>query len=94
MRRRLFFDGQRPLRQSPLAFETINDTRGSQKLCWIEDRWKLLSNLDGSEEMLFDLDADPGESNNLAASQPRLAAALRAKLERWRASCARSRQGL
>jgi len=87
-------DGKRLLRQSPLAFETINDTRGSQKLCWIEDRWKLLSNLDGSEEMLFDLDADPSESTNLAASQPRLVAALRAKLEGWRASCARSRQGL
>ena len=77
-------DGKRPLRQSPLAFETINDTRGSQKLCWIEDRWKLLPNLD----------ADSEEMNNLAASQPRLASALRAKLEEWRASCARSRQGL
>ena len=87
-------DGKRLRRQSPLAFETINDSRGSPKLGWIEDRWKLLTNLDGKEEMLFDLDADPEESNNLAASQPRLASALRAKLERWRASCARSRQGL
>ena len=77
-------DGKRPLRQSPLAFETINDTRGSRKLRWIEDRWKLLSNLD----------ADSEEMDNLAASQPRLASALRAKLERWRASCARRRQGL
>ena len=87
-------DGKRPLRQSPLAFETINDSRGSPKLGWIEDRWKLLSNLDGKEEMLFDLDADPEEANNLAGSQPRIASSLRAKLERWRASCARSRQGL
>ena len=87
-------DGKQSLRRSPLAFETINDTRGSQKLCWIEDRWKLLSNLDGSEDMLFDLDADPAESNNLAARQPRIVSALRAKLEQWRASCTRSRQGL
>ncbi|MFN0100956.1 MAG: sulfatase [Bryobacteraceae bacterium] len=87
-------DGKKTLRQSPLAFETINDTRGSPKLCWIEDRWKLLTNLDGSEEMLFDLDADPGEVSNLASGQPRICTALRAKLERWRASCTRSRQGL
>jgi len=87
-------EGKQKLRQSPLAFETINDTRGSQKLCWIEDRWKLLSNLDGGEEMLFDHDSDPGETNNLAAGQPQRVAALRAKLEKWRASCTRSRQGL
>lgn len=87
-------DGNRKLRQSPLAFETILDTRGSPKLCWLEDRWKLLTDLDGKEEMLFDLDADPAESTNLANSQPRICAALRAKLERWRASCTRSRQGL
>lgn len=87
-------DGKQRLRQSPLAFETINDTRGSKKLCWIEDRWKLHSDLDGSEEMLFDLDADPTESNNLAPRLPRIVTALRAKLERWRASCTRSRQGL
>jgi arylsulfatase A-like enzyme len=87
-------DGKRLLRQSPLAFETINDTRGSPKLCWIEDRWKLLSDLDGKQELLFDLDADPEEAANLAGRQPRIVSSLRAKLKKWRASCARSRQGL
>lgn len=87
-------DGKRRLRESPLAFETINDTRGSARLCWIEDRWKLLSNLDGSPEMLFDLDADPAETTNLADRNPALCKALRGKLEEWRASCTRSRQGL
>ncbi|MBI2689430.1 MAG: sulfatase-like hydrolase/transferase [Acidobacteria bacterium] len=87
-------DGKRRFRQLPLAFETIGDTRGSPKLCWMEDRWKLLTSLDGSEEMLFDLDGDPAESNNLAGRQSRIVAALRAKLEKWRASCGRSRQGL
>lgn len=87
-------DGKRKLRQSPLAFETILDSRGSPKLCWIEDRWKLLTDLDGKEEMLFDLEADAHETTNLAASQPRICSALRAKLENWRASCTRSRQGL
>jgi hypothetical protein len=44
--------------------------------------------------MLFDLVADPGETTNLAAAHPRLCNTLRAKLEQWRASCTRSRQGL
>jgi len=87
-------EGKRAQRLSPLAFETINDTRGSHRLAWIEDRWKLLSNLDGNEEMLFNLASDPGETTNLAASHPGLCNTLRAKLEQWRASCARSRQGL
>jgi arylsulfatase A-like enzyme len=87
-------EGRKQLRQSPLAFETIGDTRGSPKLAWVEDRWKLITSLDDTEEFLFDLDADPAESANLAASQPRICNALRAKLIHWRASCARSRQGL
>jgi hypothetical protein len=44
--------------------------------------------------MLFDLDADPTESTNLAERHPRICDALRAKLKSWRASCTRSRQGL
>ena len=87
-------EGKQPLRRSPLAFETINDTRGSAKLAWIEDRWKLLSDLDDKPDMLFDLDADPSETTNLAPQNPKICAALRAKLLAWRASCARSRQGL
>ena len=87
-------EGRKQLRELPLAFETINDTRGSPKLAWVEDRWKLITSLDGTEEFLFDLVADPAESSNLAASQPRICNALRAKLVLWRASCARSRQGL
>lgn len=87
-------EGKRQLRESPLGYETILDSRGSPKLCWMEDRWKLLTDLDGKEELLFDLDADPSETKNLASQNPRICDTLRAKLEKWRASCARSRQGL
>ncbi len=87
-------DGRRARRESPLAFETILDTRGSPKLCWLEDRWKLLTDLDGTPEMLFDLEADPGESTNVAERHPEICDALRGKLKTWRASCTRSRQGL
>lgn len=40
----------------------------------------------GEVASLFDLTADPGEQNDLAAARPELAASLRAKLREWRAS--------
>ncbi|MFP5287832.1 MAG: sulfatase, partial [Thermoanaerobaculia bacterium] len=42
----------------------------------------------GGEELLFDLRQDPGENRNLAGSQPELAAALRAILDRELAGAA------
>ena len=45
-------------------------------------RWKLVDN-NGKIE-LFDLEADLGEKNNLAAKQPEVAARLRSLLENWR----------
>jgi arylsulfatase A-like enzyme len=87
-------DGKRSRRGRPIAFETIGNTRGSPRLAWIEDRWKLLTNLDGSEEMLFDLVSDPGETKNLAPAMTAERARMRGLLAKWRASCARSRRGL
>ncbi len=81
---------ERPL---PVAFETMGSTRGSPKLALIENRYKLLTSLDDSEEMLFDLAADPGETRNLLASTPDRAGAMRDRLRAWRASCARSLEG-
>jgi hypothetical protein len=40
----------------------------------------------GAAISLFDLTADPGEQNDLAAAKPDLAASLRDKLRRWRTS--------
>ncbi|MBM3787829.1 MAG: N-acetylgalactosamine 6-sulfate sulfatase [Acidobacteria bacterium] len=81
-------------RQKPLGFETIGNTRGSQTLAWIEDRWKLLSNLDTTPDSLFDLDNDPSETQDLSSRYPAISARLRAKLEQWRESCTQSRRGL
>ena len=79
-------------RRTPIAFETIGDARGSPRLAWIEDRYKLLSNLrEGSPELLFDLENDPQERVNIAARAPGEAARMRALLERWRRSCTASR---
>lgn len=42
---------------------------------------------------LYDLEADPSESTNLAADHPELVAELQSQLSKWIESCARSDQG-
>ena len=49
-------------------------------------RDKLIEYLDGGRVELYDLAHDVGEQRDLSAEQPALAAALREKLHRWRAS--------
>lgn len=47
-------------------------------------RWKLLEFLEHGRLELYDLDADPGETRNLAASEPDRAARLHEQLATWR----------
>ncbi|MCU0246495.1 MAG: sulfatase-like hydrolase/transferase [Bryobacter sp.] len=89
-----FLRGPDKLRESPLGFETIGNTRGSPRLAYIEDRWKLLSNLDGSPDLLFDLARDPGETANAAEREPAQASRMRSSLEQWRQSCTASRSAV
>jgi arylsulfatase A-like enzyme len=49
-------------------------------------RHKLMEFFDDGRAELYDLEADPGETRDLAASRPDLAAALRADLAAWRAA--------
>jgi arylsulfatase A-like enzyme len=46
--------------------------------------WKLLEYLEDGRVELFNLAADPGEAENLAAREPQRAAELRARLDAWR----------
>ncbi|QJE94447.1 sulfatase [Luteolibacter luteus] len=48
--------------------------------------WKLIQSLEDRSVQLYDLDADIGEKNNLAESQPEKAKELLAKLDAWRES--------
>ena len=51
-----------------------------------DGRWKLLCEYDGSRAELYDLYADPGETNNLAAQQPAEVARLKAAVLAWHKS--------
>jgi arylsulfatase A-like enzyme len=49
-----------------------------------EGKWKLIEWREDNSLELFDLEGDPGESNNLARANPEIASKLRAKLTAWR----------
>lgn len=49
-----------------------------------QGRWKLIEDFESNTSALYDLDADPGETQDLAASQPEMAAALEQHLVAWR----------
>ena len=49
-----------------------------------DDRWHYVWSPEANSELLFDVDADPGEQTNLAAELPQVTAELRSRVERWR----------
>jgi arylsulfatase A len=61
--------------------------QGSRPAGAVRDgRWKLVEHYDDGKVELFDLDADPGETRDLSATEAARAAALRARLRDWRTS--------
>lgn len=84
----------RPLtRPTPLFWEYGRNNRSfryplgrdrSPNLAMRQGRWKLLLNDDGSDLQLYDLLANPTETNNVATQQPARAAAMRQQLLAWR----------
>ncbi|MCG8697518.1 MAG: hypothetical protein MI922_05650, partial [Bacteroidales bacterium] len=45
--------------------------------------WKFLMNTDSSQTMLFNLDTDPGERNNLSTSQTERTKTMQQTLQTW-----------
>ena len=80
-------DDAMPERPHPIAFEF------REKIALIDNRYKLISVNSGQDYSLYDLQADPGEKNNLAEAHPEIVAAMKQRLESWRNSCRGSRQG-
>lgn len=58
----------------------------SPNLALREGKWKFLINADGTNPQLYDLEADPTESQNVVASHPQIAGKLEKKLLDWRRS--------
>jgi uncharacterized sulfatase len=79
-------------RVAPLFFRRPPDRKswGNYKdlpdLAVRDGRWKLLCNYDGSAAILYDLDADPGETTDVSARQPELTARLSAAASAWHQS--------
>ena len=73
----------------------MKQMHGSPTLAIIDNNFKLLTNLseNGREDMLFDVVKDPGETTNIIAQHPTVAAALRAQLQQWTQSCRKSHAG-
>ncbi len=84
---RPLIEGTMKERSTPIAFES-----GAQ-IALMDDRYKLYSRNRGRSYALYDLIADPGETKDLAAEHPEIAAAMKEKLDDWRESCQRSLAG-
>ena len=75
-------------RPRPMAFEL------GKQLAMIDNRFKLYSDSNGKKFELYDIPADPKESKNLIETFPDEAAALKKRLNEWRASCRNSSAGM
>ncbi len=74
-------------RQNDYRFPNSKDTKDRSPNLAIRDaNWKLLVNADGTGIELYDLAADPMETNNLAAQQPDLVNRLKTRILAWRKS--------
>jgi len=92
--------GKRERRDAPIAFQApvksdkdVLAEPGTKQMSLVDDRYKLLSVNGGKKWMLFDLDSDPGETNDLAADQTERVLQMRQALQTWIDCCARSAAG-
>jgi len=53
-----------------------------------QGEWKLIESLEDGSLELYNLEADPGETQNVASQNPDLAAELQTKLDQWRVATA------
>jgi arylsulfatase A-like enzyme len=89
-------DGRMQERGRPIAFEFPAGERsaGSPPVALIEDRYKLLTDMQPSgRDLLFDIAADPQETHDLSAAMPDKVAHMKQLLAEWRQSCQHSAAG-
>jgi arylsulfatase len=79
--------GKMKRRPLGIGFESRN------RVAWIDNRYKLVREGKTAKLKLYDLEADPGETRDLAKTKPEVFSRLQANLASWRASCKRSLAG-
>jgi arylsulfatase A-like enzyme len=84
--------GEATDRHQPIAFQSPIRGGGSDadktllQYALSGDRYKLISGDGGASWELYDLQADPSESNNIADQNATIVRSMRAELDEWRAS--------
>jgi arylsulfatase A-like enzyme len=91
-------NGKMTSRPAPICFRYVQQKSAmfdAPMLAMVEGRYKFLTNLaeDGKEDLLFDLIADRGETNNLVGQHLDLGRSMKARLHDWIESCRRSYYG-
>lgn len=85
--------GDKTERSVPLAFGYQRLYKDTELFAFIQGEYKICIPDVGDEMMLFNLEADPTESNNLAASNPELLEKMELQLEDVKRSWTLSREG-
>jgi len=86
--------GKVQARSQPLFFGYRRLYKDIDGQALVENRYKLLKSAEpGGGFELYDLIADPSETNNLATAQPELLATMKARMAEYDESCRRSRDG-
>ncbi|QDV66028.1 sulfatase-like hydrolase/transferase [Crateriforma conspicua] len=70
----------------PPDFKDFGNEKNLPDLAIRKDRWKFLCDVDGGRPQLYDLHADPGETQNVADQHSELAQVLTDELLHWKAS--------
>ena len=82
------FEKEIPRRDKPIGFSYLG--RGA----WVDNEYKFVKPEPRKEEFfLYNLAADPAESNDLAQAQPQRFASMKADYDKWAASVAASLKG-
>ena len=90
--------GRMKSRPTPICFRYVIPKKAmfdAPMLAMVEGKYKLLTNLvdNGKNDLLFDIEADRGETANICTQHPELVRSMKEQLTTWMASCERSFSG-